>query len=380
VLTVKGVRARVGTATVVAVCVMLSFFLPSAEASFKSTTTSPANGAAVDTLNPPGSFTYSRPCAPGAYVAPTFRNKSTATSATGASSISVSTPAGTAAGDYLVAAVTIDESDTSGYGGGGFGGGGFGGGGYGGGWGGWNVQVNVSSAAMTEMSTISSSDYGTQTTFYKYLVPATPPGSYSFTFNSTVSGAAVAILAYSGATGVAMTAGSPTTAATVTAPSIPSLTSAPAVLIAAMDVDDFRSKTIGTPASMTSRAAVSTTDLTSTLDKLAIFDQTVASTGATGTRTSALSATAVAVGASLVVYGTAPLDPTITLNWTIAPDTYATGYLITRSGSVTTPIGSRATLTWDDTTTSAATSYSYTIVTTYGTWRSTSRSVAVANC
>src|SRR3954463_16709860 len=122
----------------------LVFGLPTSDSAVTATPSSPASVFPSDILDPPASFSAGRPCPPGATVAPTFRSRSTPTSATGAGSLTVSAPSGIAAGDMVIAAVILDESDTSGWGGGGWGGGGggYGGGGYGGGGyggGGWNV-------------------------------------------------------------------------------------------------------------------------------------------------------------------------------------------------------------------------------------------------
>jgi hypothetical protein len=302
-----------------------------------------ANTFGTDSLDPPGSFASSRPCTA---TSARLRAATTAVSSV-AASITVAVPA-TVVGDYLVALVGTQDSP----------------------------PPPIPTAAQTGWTQATTNTQGNERlTIFTRPTPATPPASYSFTIPTGASVVAT-MMSFSEITGVGASATVlNASSSTATAPSVTPATANSLLL----SFFSHAETSMTTPSGMRPSSTVAGGYYNT---RVRVFEQNLADTSATGARTGTLGAAKATIGASLVLRANPPgaPDPTITLSWTATPDTYATGYEISRTGGPTTTVTGRTTLAWSDTTTTAATAYTYTVAAVSGTWQSTTSTINVATC
>lgn len=299
----------------------------------------------TDSLDAVGSFSAARPCAA---MAPTF--VAAASGTTGSTTLTIARPSGAVAGDVLVAVVvSSDNSD----------------------------RPTTPSGWTLLRQAVGST---TASAMFARVLAAGDAATTSFSFggfDTSDTGVGV-IAAYRGALAPApweahdVASGSSTT---LTAPTVTALT-APTRLVTAYGVQSFTSS-ISAPAGTQLRST------TSSLDRVALFDRALTAPGASGTTTSTVSPAAYHHGYTVALTADPTVkDPSVTLTWTEAPDTYADGYALDRTG--TSPaawlITPRATVTYTDVSLPASSAASYDLAAAAGSWRSTSMTATVAAC
>ena len=213
---------------------------------------------------------------------------------------------------------------------------------------------------------------------YAMATPASPAASYTFSWTGGSSYTMGMLASYSGTAEVQTSASQPNgDSITSTAPSV-TTTSTPATLLTIFnhDVLGYRDNT---PAGMTYRKDVYDNDYG--YQDLSLFDQAIAATGATGTRSAANSDadSGTSVGISILLTGSGASADTATLTWTATAYASATGYEVIRDGSATSSVSGRTTTTWTDTTTSGG-AHSYTLSAVLGNWRSVTISTSISAC
>jgi hypothetical protein len=311
-------------------------------AAFTGPTINPANSFTADVLDPTGSFSASRPCTA---LVPAYRASTTDTTI-GGSSLTLTTPT-TATGDRLVMSVMAYNS------------------------GGSSVPTINTPTGWTALGGDFSdgANYDIRLAVFTRAAPSSPPADYSVSF-STIAAATATLTSYSGVAGLTMW--SSRTGTTSTAATSDLTASAANELLVGVVAHSGTSSS--TPAGMTASVSVNGTGA-----GLHQYHE-VRAAGATGTRSSTISATNPAWVTLTILIKSAGKDPTVNLSWTVTPDTWASDYEIIRSPGSATTVSGRSTIAWSDTTTTAATSYTYTISAAYGAWRSTTRSASVNAC
>ena len=339
-------RARLTSVAVMVVALTIALYVaPPSQAAFTTTTSNTSNTFTGDTVTPPSGLGASTTCLPA--LTPMYRASTTRAPASSGTSITLTTPT-TQIGDYLIAIVMLETSPHT---------------------------VNTP-AGWTLLQSQSNSDMVVSA--YAMATPASPAANYTFTW--TGSDYATGILAaYSGTSAVQTSASqSNGNSLTSTAPSV-TVTSTPATLLTVLnhDADDTRDST---PAGMTYRDDVDDVNGFN-YDETALYDQTLAATGATGTRTGSnnYSVTGISVGISIVLSGTSAANDSATLSWTATPYASATGYEVIRDGSGTTSVPGQGTTTWTDAAT-LGTAHSYTLSAVLGNWRSSVLSTSISAC
>jgi hypothetical protein len=339
-------RARLTSLAVMVVTLSIAPYVASpSQAAFTKTTNNTSNTFTADTVTPPSGLGASTGCLPA--LTPTYRASTTRAPGSSGTSITLTTPT-TSIGDYLIAVVMLE---TTGH------------------------AMNTP-AGWTLLQSQSNSDM--VVTAYAMATPASPAANYTFTWTGGVYATGI-LAAYSGTSAV-QTSGSQSNgdSLTSTAPSV-TVTSTPATLLTVLnhDADDTPDST---PAGMTYRDDVDDVNGFN-YDETALYDQTLAATGPTGTRTGTnnYSDTGISVGISIVLSGTSSANDSATLSWTATPYANATGYEIIRDGSGTTSVSGRTTTTWTDTTTSG-TAHSYALSAVFGNWRSSVLSTSISAC
>lgn len=343
---VVGRRVVPGATGLLVVLGLLVHLLVSDQAypAFTAATQRPGNAIVSDTLDPPSSFAASRPCyAP----APTFRSKADATAL--ATSITVSRPADVVAGDALLAFVQHHDSSS--------------------------VPQPPDGWTVLRRNTSTPS----QSLLAGKLATASEPAGYTFTGLDGSDATAATIVAYQGvdattpfeATGVQTGGGT-----VVTAPSVFATTAATRWVTGFL-VDHYVG-TITAPSGTTVRTTVQAAGPQES--KLLVSDRVVTVTNSTGSASATLTSGETASGFSVLLRSSAPAG-TVTLTWVAAPDTYAGGYALTRTGSAaTTTLTPRTTTTALVTDLAAASAATFSLRSTAGTWRSTAVTAAVPAC
>lgn len=328
--------------------------LPTTGASF-STLTAAAGSWGAGSVGGPSGLSASRPCTASPTV-PTLRSVSSA--ATSTSTASVGLPAGTVAGDVLVAAATSSNAS----------------------------YMPVAPAGWTLVRNGTSNLYTAGSVYYR-VATGSEPSSYTFTgFTPNTWEGAVVLAAFSGVdtttpvdvSGVQVAASQTNPA---TAPSVTTTVTGTLHVMAYMarNMQFSASYSASTPVG-TSSVGTRTSNAATPQTIVAVVSRTQTAAGATGSFSSTLTNTSYWVGISLALRGTSGVDPTVTLSWTPSADTGVTGYTLARTPGGTTSVTGRTTATTTDTTTSAATGYTYALSAVAGPWTSDAVSVSVAAC
>lgn len=337
-------RAAIGAIVAVALLLLQLGATTIAGAAFTSQTGNPGSELSSDTLSPVSDLTAARPCS---LQAPTFRSKSDHTSV-GTPSHTIAKPAGVMAGDVLVAMlIHSDQSNTptppSGW-------------------------TTLHSAGDNHRSLLA------------YRVATGSEGtSYTFAVDGTDLTAGT-ILAYSGANSaspiLASAVSAPTTGSTtLTAPSL-NATEAGLRLITGFLVDDY-SGVLSTPATITQRTTVTATASGTQPLHLGVFDRAPVEIGATGTTTATIATSQSTSSYSLLLRGT---PGPVTVAWTATPDTYASGYVVSRSDGLDTTLSGRDTTSHQDATLASTSAATYTVRARFLSWRSSAVSASVPVC
>ncbi|GGK04167.1 hypothetical protein GCM10010123_37630 [Pilimelia anulata] len=332
----RRVLSIVGSVLLIAVVGSCLAVVPAAGAAFRGTTANPVSALDVGSVAPPTSFAYNRACTvshPG--TTPAVRG-SGSTSNSNTSSLAISTPS-TASGDYLVAAVYAQKSSPP------------------------TITPPSGWTALYSQTAGTNVRVGV----YYRESPGSSPSSYTFSLSSSAE-MEIVMGSYSNTNSVDASNVVSTTGSTGQIPSV-TPSAGPTRLVGFIGT---AAASAGTPSGMTQRSSGSS---------LYLFDQSIAGTGATGTKNSSLSGSAATVGVAVLLTA-ATIDPDVDFSWTATVTTSATGYEITRTVGSTTGISGRTTTSWTDTTTSANTAYTYSISSVRGSWRSTSPSVNVPAC
>jgi hypothetical protein len=314
---------------------------PPGEAAFTGTTGS-AGAFAAGALTTPTGLTASRPCP---VASPSIRGFNVANSGWGTKSVTVNTPAGTVAGDGLVAVVV--------------------------------AATTANPTGIAKWGATGSRQSGTMTVQgFQMLYSDSPAASYTFSWNSGGEGVAILFsiinpdpntvaVGAGGATGTGTTA----TSAAYTPDRVPG----PMLLIGATGGNAYSTD----PAGLTRVTTVSGAD---NLTVTNIWTRQVTSTAAWPTYSSTIGSSLNWIMSGLYLHPslTAVADPTVALSWNGAAP--ATGYRITRNDGATFDVTGGAT-SYSDTTTTKTTAYSYTVTATAGSWSSSaSASVPAAAC
>ena len=311
--------------------------LPSAHSAFSATTMTPANTLTADQLSPPSGLTATQSCAATPAIA--FR---AATTATGGSSVVLSPPATTQAGDVLLAQVT------SRYG---------------------PVTFNAP-AGWTSLLATSSGGQVTAAVYWKTAVAGEPAALFSRVGGGSgdmVGGMA----AYSGAHPTApVVASGSATGAGVTA-------TTPALSVAVTDTRVVhlytkRQEDVPPPTGTTQRWRVMSGTGTDT-QGITAADEAFTGPGTTPARASTTSFNAEWI-AQTIVLRRPPGTPSVTLGWTASPSSWATGYSLQRlvdgaveSTRTVTPVGTTSTTGG---TVVSGTAYTYRLSAHRGAWTS----------
>jgi hypothetical protein len=281
---------------VLTLCLALAT-IPASFSAFSATTGNPAGTWVTDTLDPPASFTASRPCQGPAYRA------STTNATAGSTSLTVNMPA-TGARDYLVLSVMTYSAGTP-------------------------ASVNPA-AGWTALGVNTGDGAGTDVRLETFAraAPASPPTSYTVTF-STSTAAVAGLTSYANTGSLEAWIGNYGTTSAATARGM-TTNSANQLIVAAFAHTGTASST---PTGMTASVGVNGTGA-----GLHQYHQAITASGTvTGDKVSNISTIQPAWASFLVLLGPA-YDPTVTLSWTATTDTYATGYEITRSPGSTTSV------------------------------------------
>lgn len=337
----RGTRApRPGPAAVlllVLVAVALTAALPGASAAFSAAAATPGNALSADQLAPPSGLSAVQTCSTPAAI--TFRAAGTAT---GMDALTLAAPAGTVAGDVLVAQVafahtTAAPTVTAG----------------------WTLVRRDNSANVVESAL-----------FSKVAGTGEPGVTFSFP-TGTGSQMAGGIAAYSG-----VSATTPVDAhngvvgygRTAVTPSVTSTTANTVLVRLITNVHEAYPAPTGT----TQRWRLAVGGWSG--GGVTAGDEPFVGPGATGTRSSASPSGTDAYGiGQTVALRRGPGTPSAVLTWTASPSTWATGYRLERTGGAA-PAG--RTVTPGSATTTAdgplvnGTSYSFTLRAQRGTWTS----------
>jgi hypothetical protein len=304
--------------------------LPSVHSAFSATTGTPANSLAADSLRPPSGLVVTQTCS---YAPITLRG---AVASTTVSPLTLSPPAGTVAGDVLVAQVAY-----------------------------YGASTITAPSGWTAILADTSGGVVTSAVYWKVATTGEPAAS--FARPSTDTGDMVGgIVAYSGVSGSAPLAGGATgSGETATSPAL--TTTATGVVV--LDLLTRSSGQLPTPAGTTSLWTRS-----SDSEGVTAADQPFAGPGAIPARTSTSPGNATAWIAQTVVLRPALQQVGAALSWTASPSSWADGYRGERSvggtvqGSSSVPVG---TTTATDAYLVNGTTYSYRVWAYRGAWVST---------
>jgi len=325
----------VGLAAVLGLLVAV-LALPSAHTAFSARTGTPANSLAADRLQPPSGLTATQSCSTTPSVA--FRG---ATTATGGTSLTLSPPATTQAGDVLLAQVAQR----------------------------YGATTVTAPSGWTHVRTDTSGTAVTSTVYWKVAVAGEPAAVFSRPVLS--SGEMVGgIVAYSGAHGTMPVA----VAGSATGQGISATTSSLSTSATDVLVVHFltkRQEDLPAPTGTTQRWRLMSGTGTDT-EGVTAADEPFAGTGATASRTATSSAGFWADWiAQSVVLRRAPGTPSVVLSWTSSPSSWAAGYQGERivggtiQGSSTVPLG---TTTVTDPGLVNGTTYTYRVRAYRGSW------------
>ena len=289
--------------------------LPTASASFTSTTANSANALAADLLQPPSGLTATQSCSPSTI---TYLNASTAA---GVGSMTLPTPSGISPGDVLVAQV----------------------GNKGGGTATLTAPAGWTSIRRDTAMRSGNTPQVTSALFWRVVV-AGEPSSATFTTTSTVDMVG-GIAAYRGVSTAAPVDVSDVRTGTSTTATTPSVTTT----VAHTMLVDFTAKwqdELPAPAGTQQRWKRMSSADTANFG-ISAGDVTFAGTGATPTRNAASSTGYSSEWlAQTIALRPVPQQPAAGLAWTASPSTWATGYQLERSAGGTvqetrslTPVG-----------------------------------------
>lgn len=338
--------AAAGAATLATLALLLLSAVPTLGISAKFTATT-ANGStsfAAAVLAAPTGFAASRPC-PGS--GPTIKGSTSTTSSS--TSVVVTTPSA-AIGDVLIAYATASAGTT----------------------------LSVSG---TSWQPLGSQTIGSTFIMTGWALPLTSAPAASYTFSWGSGKGSVVLLSYTGVDPYTplLTSGQVGNNTGSTSQSAPTMnaTRQPGTVVMAAAVGG--GVTVSDPAGMTRRFAPTPPD---SVVGLTMWDDDITVTGTTSAYQTTWSGTQ--KSAIIVGYLQSPTtpakDPTVTLSWTAAA-TPVTGYTVTRTSGPTFTVSGRTTVSLVETSTSAASAYTYTIRSTAGTWTSSgSATVNVSAC
>jgi hypothetical protein len=346
----RGLQAAVVAAAAALGLVVVPASLAGAQASFSAATSNPGDKWAADTLLPPTGIAVSQSCV----AAPTITHR-TISAGSGTASLSLAPPTGTTTGDVLVAHVAYRdaaEAITPP--------------------GGWVQLAQDTSGGVVTSEIWWKLGTSTETT----AVFTRPPGA-----PGPIAGG---LIAYVGANQVAPRVASPNATGTGTTATMPAMSTTGTNV----EVLDFLTKdqeALPAPSGTTQlgSGAVGTYP---TSEGLTAADQTFAGPGALPTRSStSTSGTSSPWVAQTVLLKRPAGTPTANLTWTASSSSWATGYELTRSVGGTTQatrtVAGVATASTSEGPLVSGTSYSFSLTTAKGSWRSSAATVGLpASC
>lgn len=332
--------------------VLVPATLAGARASFSATTSNPGNVLSTAQLQPPSGLSVTQSCTTTPAI--TRRGYSGASATAGATSVTITPPANTAAGDILVAQIAYRDA----------------------------VETITTSSGWTQVGTMSNGTVLTSAIYWKVAVAGEPSATFSRPAGSSgdMGGSIIGYIGaraslptpYGSNTGVGLTATTPslTTTATTT------------------EVVHFLSKrqdALPTP-SGTSGIYSGTTTTGPAGVGMTAADEAFPGPGSTTVRSStSTTSTSSEWIAQSIVLQRSPGTPTANLSWTASPSSWASGYLLDRQVGGSTQ--STATITGVSTTSTTdgglanGTSYTYVLRTYRSSWRSSSVTVGLTtNC
>lgn len=344
-----------GTRSVAAACAWLAALavvvaltvghtsLPTVDAAFSARTSSQVT-VSTATLAAPTGLTTSRTC-PSASTPPVRKQFSASNSGAGAAQVTTVTPADAAAGDVLIAYVTVANSSGNAAATG------------------WSIAAQTNGDGMS------------MTALYLRLESAPAP-SHTFTWQDGTAGT-VFLVAYGGADPFSPIAtmnatwgtGTTATAATITAPRTPG-----SVVLA---LGTTGAGDASAPSGLTRRYSGTNAGVTT---GMTVWEGTVSSAGTTPAYTSTLPTSRAWRMIPLFVKPptTAAGASVVTLTWT-SPSAPVGGFMISRSDGATATVPGSAT-TWDDSANTATTAYTYSVRAAAGAWTSAAAAVWQAPC
>jgi hypothetical protein len=310
---------------------------------FGSTQSVNGNAFTTATLLPPSALSATAACGTVAFGAST-----TAVSGTGA--VTITKPAGVAAGDVLVAQYAVAA----------------------------NGGTVAAPAGWTLIRSDDNAPHNLEQFVYFHVAGAAEPANYTFTGSVTGVQAAAGIAAYQNVASVATVnaQGGQTNSKSisVTAPSI-ATTVANTALVGLFSLAS--NSAVSAPYGMTGRWNVSS----GTTLQIAIADVAFVGPGASGAKTATGATADFNIGELIALRP----SPGVTVSWTATPSTFATGYSLVRmlgaAVDATFPVSPRTTVTYSDTGVANATTYTYQLTSVDQNWTSTTiASGAVTTC
>lgn len=332
-----------GLTMIIVVAAVLLLAAP-VHAAFTASTTTVAS-LASDTLDPPTGLSVGSSCAAGR-TAPTYRSASSASS--GGPSVTVNLPAGTQAGDVLVA-MAIGMSNPG--------------------------EITFTNSTWNLLHQPGNNSQDILGASFWRRATAAEPASHTFQMGDPDPGAVI-IAAYSAVDSVtAVDASAGQFNNNLSSAVVPSITTTTAATRLVSGVAVEGPATVAAPTGQTQRRMQTVSG-----GVLGLADESFATVGASGTRSVSLGSNRYSAGMAVALRGVP--TPTVNVSWTATADTYATGYELVRTGgaTVTTAISGRNTVAASDTAVSSATSYTYTLRSVYGSWKSTAVAGAVTTC
>ena len=346
----RGLLAAAASAAAALCLVVVPASLADAGASFSSTTANAGDAVATAQLQPPSGLGVTQTCT----STPTITHR-TLSGGSGTTSLSLAMPAGTTAGDLLVAHVAYRDAP----------------------------EAITAPGGWTRLAEDTSANVVTSDIYWKFAAASEPTAVFSRPSGAPgpVGGGVVAFIgAY--ATAPVATSGSATgTGLTATLPSLTTTQTTVEVLSFLTKNADL----LPAPSGTTSLGA-GTVGTSPTSMGLTALDETFAGPGALPSRSAtSTSSTSSEWVAQTVVLRRVPGTPSANLSWTATPSTWAGGYELTRvvggSTQATQPVSGRTTTSTSDGPLANATSYTYRLTATQGTWRSSAASTTVTtNC
>ena len=314
----------------------------SSGAAFSAMTTGTST-LGTDSLNAPGALSAVRTCP--SWTAPTFVGSDVRQSGS-TSATHFGRPTGTQTGDLLLVFVVAYDN-----------------GGFITGPAGWTrlyQHENVS---------------GMRAAGFWRFVAAGEPANHTFSWGTTAAGSATMVV-YRGANPAdPVDAFSTIDAPSAAAVQLPSVTASVPRTRLVLGIVAKSSAGFSAPASSTVRVTNPTGS---------VADEVLAASGASGPRTYTLSSPDPVLAVSLAVKGQSTGGDTVAMSWPATSDAYADGYELRRTGSdgstTTRTITGRLTMGAIDSPASTSRSYTYSLRTAEGAWRSPAVSDAVAAC